>query len=110
MLLQLRDDPLLDVAGNLGLRLVIDAGDLLIALGDDPDFRGRAARRVADQRRCDPHVATLAGQRGRRLVHPGDGHERCPCAKRHDIVRDVGGAADPLHLVLEGDDRYRGFG
>ena len=46
----------------------------------------------------------------RRVVHAGDGDERRLSAERRDVVRHVGRAAHPQHLVIEGDDRHRRLG
>ena len=41
---------------------------------------------------------------------PVTADERRLAAERRDVVRDVGGAADAIRLVIEGDDRHRRFG
>ncbi len=44
------------------------------------------------------------------VVLSGDGDERGIAAERRHVVRDVGGAADAVRLVIEGDDRDRRLG
>ena len=110
LLLHGAHDAVLDGAGDLGIRLVVDARDLLIPLRDDPHLGRRRARRVADERRRDPGLVAGARERRRRVVLSGDGDERRLAAERRHVVRDVRGAANPVRLVIEGDDRNRRLG
>ena len=52
-----------------------------------------------------PASRHACGERRRRLVLAGERDERRPSAERRDVVRDVGGAADPMTFVIEHDDR-----
>ena len=110
MLLDLAEDAPLDVVGDLGVGLVVDARHLLVPVGDDADLGRRRPAGVADERRGDAGFAAGVRQRRGRLVHAGDGDERRLAAERGDVVRDVGRAAHPEHLVIERDDRHRRLG
>ena len=48
-------------------------------------------------------------QRRRRLVLAGHRDQRGAAAERRDVVRDVGGAADPMAFMVEHHDRHRRF-
>src|SRR6185503_15687677 len=103
----LAKDAALDLTGNLDIGLVVDARDLLIAVGDDANLRRRWSTGVADERWCDARFAAGVRECRSAIVHAGDGDEGRLAAERGDVVRDVGRPADPEHLVIEGDDRYR---
>ena len=107
MRLDLAKDAALDLVRDLAIRFIVDARDLLIAVGDDANLRRRWSAGVADERWCDARFAAGVRECRRAIVHAGDGDERRLAAERGDVVRDVGRPADPEHLVIEGDDRHR---
>ncbi len=56
-----------------------------------------------------PAASSCCAQARRRGIGPDDADQRDPAAERRDVVRDVGGAAQPGVLRLEADDRDRRF-
>ena len=89
--------------------LVVDARDLLVALGDDADLGGRRPAASPTSAGAMPASRHALRQRRGRIVMARDGDERGASAERRDVVRHVGGAADPMAFVIEHDDRHRRF-
>ena len=104
------DDSLFRLARDFHIAFVVDPRDLMVAVRDHPHLRRRGTGAVADKRWCDPRFAAHLGERGGRLISAGHGYERGLPAQRHDVARHVGGPADPVHVVVEGDDRDRRLG
>ena len=92
----------------ISTRLVVDARDLLRSV-TIRTLRWLAAG-VAHKRRCDARFPAGVRECRGAIVHAGDGDERRLAAQCGDVVRDVGGPADPEHLVIEGNDWHRRFG
>ena len=76
MRLDLAKDAALDLVANLDIGLVVDARDLLVAVGDDTNFGGGWAAGVAHKRRCDARFPAGVRECRGAIVHAGDGDER----------------------------------
>ena len=62
-----------------------------------------------DERRADRQDGEIAPQPLRFQVVADDADELDTAAERGDVVGHVGGAAEPVFVVIEPDDRYRRF-
>ena len=106
----LRDDGGLDRRRDLAVALVVDPRHLLVARRHHAQLPRRAARRVADDaRRADRAPGEILEQPRAVGVAADDADRLDAAAERDDVVGDVGGAAEPLRLVVEADDRHRRF-
>ena len=96
---------------RVGIVLVIDASHLLVSFGHYPDFLDRRSRRILDETLgSDGGVRQQAAQRrtGRIAADDADEHDRR--AEGGQIVRDVGGPAEPRVLGLEAHNGDRCLG
>ncbi len=110
-----RADPrhhrLFDRPVGLAVVLVVDARHLLVALGDDAHLLGRRPPGILDEpveRRA--RGRQFSAQPVGRGVRSDHADERHAAAERQDVVRDVGGAAQPHVLRPEAHDRHRRLG
>ncbi len=95
---------------DLAVVLVVDPRHLLIAHRHHPQLPRRAAVRVADDAPgADREPREIGAQPLRFRVVPDDADDLHAAAERRDVVGDVGGAAEPVLLVIEPDDRHRGL-
>jgi hypothetical protein len=82
----------------------------LMAIRDDTDFcRGRATGVLDQTARPKSGLAKRPSQGGRRLVTPDETYEIGTSSEGHDVVRDVGGAADASLFAAKLHDWDRRF-
>ena len=112
-----RDDALADVAQrsfrlalDFPIVLVIDACDLLIPGGHDPQLsRGSTTGIVDEPGRPDTNPLEAGSQARRGFVRSRQADHENASAQCGNVVRDVGGAAEAPGLLFEANDGHGRF-
>ncbi len=107
VLLDVGDDPLLHLARDFRIALVVDARDLLVAVRDDAHLRRRRTGPSPTNDGAIPASRHAWASVAAASSRPVTATSVACAAERHDVARHVGGAADAVHVVVEGDDRDR---
>ena len=101
---------LLDLAFDVRIVFIVDARDLLVAIGDDSDFFHRRTSRIVDQAfRIDAGGGELAAQTGGGRIGADEADKRDLGAQRSQVVRNVRGAAEADVFGLKLNDGHRRF-
>ena len=104
------DDRVLYRSVDFSVALVIDPRDLLISRRHDAQLSRRAPGGIRnDACRVDTQRLQLSEQSRCFRICPGDADRLRTPAERHDIARDIRGAAEAVLLAVELHDRHGSF-